>query len=183
MKKCTKCETYKPYGEFGVRNDRHANIRGVCKQCINNSQILLNRSIDGKLRSIYKDQYKRSKRKWDSSPTYTREEFIEYWINNPLYVELYTNWVNSDYDKLLAPSIDRLDNSLGYSFENTQLVTWKENKDKEKVSIVMISVDGIETNFDSIIEASRQTDIGYDTIRGCLRRGTPTRNGINFRYN
>ena len=37
------------------------------------------------------------------------------------------NWVNSGYKRDMKPSIDRLDNSRGYSFDNIRLVTFREN--------------------------------------------------------
>lgn len=53
---------------------------------------------------------------------------LEEWLtkqNN--FDELYSNWANSDYNKNLTPSIDRIDNSKSYTIDNIELVTWQEN--------------------------------------------------------
>lgn len=40
---------------------------------------------------------------------------------------LYNEWVNSGYKKDLKPSIDRINNKLGYTERNIQWLTWHEN--------------------------------------------------------
>lgn len=40
---------------------------------------------------------------------------------------LWSSWVASGYERMARPSIDRLDNSLGYVPGNMRLVSWREN--------------------------------------------------------
>lgn len=70
---------------------------------------------------------------------WTTDWFIKTWklqielerIKNDIpYYELYNNWVDSWYIKDLRPSIDRIDNYKWYSYDNIQLMTWKENNEK-----------------------------------------------------
>lgn len=44
------------------------------------------------------------------------------------YPVLYTEWVASGNVTELKPSVDRLDDYRGYSFDNIRLVTWKDNR-------------------------------------------------------
>jgi hypothetical protein len=46
------------------------------------------------------------------------------------FYELYNNWIDSGYKKSDKPSVDRIDDYKGYSFDNIQLMTWKENNKK-----------------------------------------------------
>ena len=43
------------------------------------------------------------------------------------FVSLYKVWVGSGYDRKLAPSIDRIDSSKGYTLENMRWLTHSEN--------------------------------------------------------
>jgi hypothetical protein len=56
-----------------------------------------------------------------------REEFYEWAMSDPEYDRLYREWVESGFDRKLAPSVDRLDPSSGYTIENMQWVTHSEN--------------------------------------------------------
>jgi len=60
-------------------------------------------------------------------PTYTKKEFLSWCLNNDTFLELHKNWEESNYLLGLVPSIDRLNDTLGYSFDNIQVVTWDEN--------------------------------------------------------
>ena len=46
------------------------------------------------------------------------------------YIELHRNWVKSDYDSDLKPSIDRINHKKRYSLNNIQVMTWRENFEK-----------------------------------------------------
>ena len=45
-------------------------------------------------------------------------------------MDLFLKWQSSNYKRNLAPSIDRKDDTKGYSFENITVMTWKENDKK-----------------------------------------------------
>ena len=124
MKVCTKCKESKEIDEFRV-------ARGSCKDCETADQLKRNKTKDGKLKAIYVDQVKHSKTRKHEPPIYTKQEFIDRFINDEDYLLLYNNWVDSDYKKMLSPSFDRLDDYKPYSLGNlNKWMTWEENSNK-----------------------------------------------------
>lgn len=63
----------------------------------------------------------------------TKDEWLK-WCYEPnnykKFIEIYNNWVQSDFKEKLSPSIDRIDNSLGYIVSNLQWLTKSENCSK-----------------------------------------------------
>ena len=84
------------------------------------------------------ERLKESKSYQNRKLLFTKEEFIE-WLdkNDTLFKKLYNNWVESNYDKKLSPSIDRIDNDGDYSLDNIQLITVIENIRKTKAKLTM----------------------------------------------
>jgi len=58
---------------------------------------------------------------------YTLEEFRLWIFSQPNFNALYENWIKSDFDRWQRPSVDRVDSSKGYFFENITLMKWREN--------------------------------------------------------
>ena len=130
------------------------------------------------MKTVYLDQLKASKRRGHELPRYTKQEFIDKYINNKRYLSLFINWVSSGYLKELSPSFDRLDDYKPYSFDNlNRWMTWQENKVKyhldakngvnNKVSKAVIGTH-IETGdtleFHSMHEAERN---GFNKAHIC----------------
>lgn len=85
-------------------------------------------TINGLVATIYDHQKLHSKEREHQPPTYSRKELHVWMIAQSNFEELYSNWIASDCETNLRPSVDRLINSKGYSFDNIQLMTWKENR-------------------------------------------------------
>lgn len=64
------------------------------------------------------------------------------------FKKLFDDYVNSNFEKMLNPSIDRIDDFKSYVFDNMQLITWEENYIKslhgEKVYFVDLHSIGKE---------------------------------------
>ena len=59
-----------------------------------------------------------------------QSEFLA-WINSDDgYLKTFTEWEASGFESMLAPSIDRKDNRLGYLLENLQVLTRRDNLQK-----------------------------------------------------
>lgn len=60
-------------------------------------------------------------------PILTKEAFKEWALNDPTFNKLYNDWVISNYDRKLSPSINRIDSSKGYLLDNIEWITHSEN--------------------------------------------------------
>ena len=84
----------------------------------------------GLISRMYGHQRAASKKRGHPLPTYSNEDLQDWLSSQTLFHHLFHLWENSNYDKLLIPSVDRIDDDEGYSFSNIQLMTWSENKAK-----------------------------------------------------
>lgn len=89
------------------------------------------RTRENKLKAIYSNQKRNSKKRGHPAPNYTFKEFKSWAIAND-YNLLYDSWKQNNFNKDFAPSGDRLNSSKPYTFDNLQLVTWKENEENYK---------------------------------------------------
>jgi hypothetical protein len=81
---------------------------------------------------IYGAQRNRSKKRGHALPEYNLEQLREWLYDQPNFEQLFLEWTNSGHDTMLIPSIDRINDDIGYTFSNIQLMTWGENDAKEK---------------------------------------------------
>ncbi len=116
---CTKCGGDKP-----------DNSNSWCPAC----QAAQRRTKTGLVTQIYKDQRHNSKRRGHSMPEYTRLDLQAWLFEQELFHMLHKDWVESGYDRMLVPSVDRIDDEVHYRFDNIQLMTWQENWDKGNIS-------------------------------------------------
>jgi len=79
------------------------------------------------IQAIWAAQNTSSRLRGHPPPTYTLNELREWCLSQRKFHTLWRNWKKVGYPKALKPSIDRLDNSRGYSFDNIQIVTAREN--------------------------------------------------------
>lgn len=57
----------------------------------------------------------------------SREEFYNWAINNENFHILFNDYEQNNYERKLAPSVDRINSSLGYFLDNMEFVTMSEN--------------------------------------------------------
>ena len=191
MKKCTKCKEEKGLKEFTRDNSKKSGYSSWCKICKSNYR----RSKNGLVSKIYNSQRVTSKKRKHLQPQYTKKELEDWMFKQKNFDELYKKWVYSGYEKLLSPSVDRLNDYKCYSFDNIRLVTWRENNKKSHLdrlgcinkkcckAVIQCDLSGNEIQeFDSLSEAERKTGVKNSSISYCCRRKNYTAGGFTWKY-
>ena len=139
----------------------------------------------GVINKIFGHQIERAKKKEKIYVSYTKEELTEWMLSQTDFHIIYDLWVKSGFVKELKPSIDRIDNHIGYEFGNIQIMTFAENRakghrdcriadissGKPHRGVVQIDSNGIVIGqYISINEASRVTGIGSGNISSCVNK-------------
>ena len=126
MKQCIDCLKTLPYTAFSKKASCKDGYNVRCKQCHTNKY--KRGTLERVIKKIYLTQIDNSIKRNHPLPSYTFNELVEWVKQQPDWDDLYNTWVESNYDRMLAPSIDRLDSLLPYSLSNIRLVSWKLNQ-------------------------------------------------------
>ena len=167
VKKCRTCGEVKPLTDFREnRND--------CRVCESEKSKARQKTKKGLVTKIYNQQKSSSKKRGHPMPTYSNKELREWMYSQSIFHELYDRWKSSDYNQMLTPSCDRLDDYKPYTLSNLQIVTWHDNKhrhyedvknginNKYNVAVLQFDLNGtFVAEYYSIAEAKRQTGINH----------------------
>lgn len=175
MKKCSKCKEIKDNSAFSVRKDRRQGkaLHSACKECQNKYSKVFAHTSQGLLNRIYFNQRENSRRRGMPPPSYSREEFHAQYKKDPLFIEMFKRWKNSNYEYWKTPSFDRIDFTKPYTFDNVIIVDWetnrkkgdKENGERRCKPLLMYEMDGTFTKkFNSSKEAMQYFQIKNLTI-------------------
>ena len=129
LKFCPCCKEDKALSAFSKG-------KSMCKPCNVQKTTGYQRTLKGLVKKIYNNQLQTSKKANRTPPTYTRDTLFE-WMLQRNYTVMWQNWVDSNYERWMSPSIDRLDNLKSYSLDNIQLVTWKDNLENQKTMNIL----------------------------------------------
>ena len=197
MKTCTKCKINKDLSEYYKSKSKKDGLQYVCKMCNNYQHIEYLKTKDGVIARIFGAQRSNSKRRGHNLPTYTKKELSNWLLNDWLFNLLYNNWVNCGYFKNTTPSVDRIDDSKGYSFDNVQLMTWGENRAKQSVdmrngklntivphkAVLQFTKNGkFIKEYVSASEASRQIGSKSSHISECCNSKLKSSNGYVWKF-
>ena len=149
----------------------------------------------GVITRIYISQKSRSKLRGHDLPSYSKKELYEWMYSQKLFHELFDTWKLSNYNKMNKPSIDRIDDSIGYTMGNIQLMTWQENINKSckdrltgidnrnNKSINQYTEDmKFIATFYSMQEACRQTGVACQNISATCRGKLHKAGGYIWKY-
>lgn len=197
MKTCFKCHIEKDLSEFYRHKQMADGHLNKCKTCTisdtkaNEADYGLTEK--GVIRTIYKAQKQHSRTRGHGEMTYTKADLAQ-WLYDNGFKRLFDNWAASGHDTNKKPSVDRIDDCLGYAFGNIKLGTWRDNRDSQAAdriegagpsgksckAVIKTSANGdIAAMFVSRAAATREA--GYYIDRQ-LKLGTKCRNGFRWRY-
>jgi len=129
-KSCTKCNETKSLEEFSFSKNGKYGKKSICKSCAAIANREYERTIDGLIAKIYKNQLTAAKKNTFKAPTYSKEELYQWVTNQANFLHLYNTWVVSGYSVGMKPSVDRINDYIGYTLSNIQLLTVNENIEK-----------------------------------------------------
>ncbi len=195
MKYCNRCKTNRSKSEFRKRSALKDGLASICKICNKDIEAQDKLTLQGLIRKMYSHQCYRSKKRGYALPTYTKLELENWIVSQSNFKKLNKAWLKSGGDKMLKPSVDRLDDYKSYTLDNIRLVTWQENKDKyhsdsfncintkQCVSINQLDLkSNYLANHLSISSAARLLGISRVNISQCLIGKQKTAGGFKWAY-
>ena len=195
MKQCTKCKQLKDESEFYKRKASKDGFTPQCKECHKLNIFRYSRTKQGVVSLLYNGQILHSKDRNHIPPQYSRQELYEWLDSQDLFHELYNEWVNSDYETKLRPSIDRKDDYKSYSFGNIRLTTWCDNEkrgwadrknginNKASKAVEQYDLNGdFIDEYYSTMQAERCRGINHTNISRCCKGKYKTAGGYIWKY-
>lgn len=194
-KVCVNCKEKKQIENFCKANGYKDGFQNECKKCRRKKSQLFKKTKNGVIHSIYDGQKNSSKRRGINPPSYTKKWLEKWLLLNPEFHRLYDIWVISGYDTDFKPSVDRLDDYIGYTEYNIQLTTWGKNREKSyffrktgknnktNKSVSKYNIDNIHIcDYFSIAEAGRRNNVDYRAVSDCCRKKIKSVNGFIYKY-
>jgi hypothetical protein len=107
-------------------------------------------------------------------PKCTRDEFINSFKDDSVFLEHWNNWKLTDFKRGNAPSIDRIDNTKGYTLDNLQWLKHCDNgkKDWAFKMIVDYGSDN-ELHFESQLAVANYLDMCDTTLCNKFKEENP----------
>jgi len=155
MKVCFKCGLEKSLDDFYNHKATKDGKLGKCKLCtkldVQNNYKDKNeqyKSYDRRRqryskKRMFQHRYSSMKQRIEGRATrkynvegkelMSKEEYLMWCAiegNMKVFDEIYTAWVDSGFNRRMAPSVDRIDNNKGYTADNIQWMAVKDNSSK-----------------------------------------------------
>lgn len=191
MKICNRCNTKKDVTKFVKNKSSKDGFHTECKQCTIERSKYYRKTKDGVITTLYNAQVQHSNDRCHDKPSYSKDEFKKHLLCDEVFHFLYDCWVKSGYDRWKKPSVDRIDSSKPYSFDNIQVIEWKENSDlgrNESNARMAKKVAKMDKNmntlkiYDSVAEAAEDIGRARSNIRSNINGKTKHCGGFIWRY-
>ena len=149
-KKCSKCKINKNVKEFYLRPERKKGkgIRSICKSCDSKRKSIYYATEEGFMKKLFasiNDRKVSTRRHIGHSVDFTQKEFFEIWKEYKKQYGMFCFYTGIPINFIKSPehirgnqvSVDRIDNSKGYSRNNIIFCSSKANFMKASVTIDM----------------------------------------------
>lgn len=145
LKRCPGCQRTLSRDKYGIHRKEPCGLFYICKECRSKSRLgkragerCKKRSVkELTLREYLSNKYMVIRHRITEKAAYnnkkiefTREEFIEFGLNDKNYLSLHKEWAKSGHQYNLIPTVDRIDKGGNYSLDNIQFLTMLENTRK-----------------------------------------------------
>lgn len=123
--------------------------------------------------------------------SFTLKEFHKKYLEDKLFLKLHKEWLKSGCNIQLKPSLDRTNCKLGYTFENTKIMTWAENRFKQsavdgklgrKPPVIQLLNNKIIKKFQSQRHVVKELGISQGNLSAVLNGKRNHINGYKFIY-
>ena len=123
--------------------------------------------------------------------SFSLKEFQDRFISDKKFIRIYNEWVKSGYDKQFKPSLDRIDNKKEYTQENTQMMSWSENRFKQskldgkkgrKPKVIQLKGNKVINIFQSQRHCVKELGISQGNLSSVLNGKRKYVNGYKFIY-
>ncbi len=194
-KYCTQCKTIKNISEFHKNRSREDGASDECANCVGERHKAYYHTKSGLISRIYGNQRSSSRARGHELPTYSKEELKEWMYSQKKFHVMFDNWKTLNFQKSYVPSVDRKNDFIGYTMDNIQLLTWKQNRDKsdndriagidirKAKQVLKYNLEGLFIcEYYSIMEAERQTGIFNGGIIRCCKGKAKKAGGFIWKY-
>ena len=121
---------------------------------------------------------------------YSLRQLHEKFLNNKRFIRLVNEWLKSGCNKQLKPTVDRINCMKHYTLDNIQILTWSENRYKQRFelkrirarAVFMIQENNIVKTFKSVSDAVNKTGLQQSGISMCLNGHRHTCGGYIWSY-
>lgn len=146
------------------------------------------------LYQLYAKECERSRDVGFPAPSYSWYEFRDHWITHPDFLRRYAEWQSSGFkNRWLRPSVDRINALKPYTFQNTHMLNWGENRfkmymegrrlgRKRHLKVVQLKDGVVVAEYPTQIEAVRRTGLVQGQISAVIRGRFKSTGGFQFEY-